>query len=218
MPVISTEIYIDGTLFLDSLSAVDVPYEITSTGIEAESEVWTYSGTGTFLGFSTTQGATTPDEQLAVGDDYSFVAGNTYYLYTVEATTSTSKMYFGTSNISKMYFGQNEVSKVYFGQDLVYEKQASGFTVHLKMLEDNYSTCTYAVNDESPIEISKDDEVTLTNVTKLVVYLSGDENGRVEIGTSYGDDSYGYEVGHYNDIDITSYLHDGCYVSLYAWN
>ena len=54
MPVINTEIYIDGTLFLESLSGVDVPYDVLSNGIEAESEAWTYSGTGTFLGFSTT--------------------------------------------------------------------------------------------------------------------------------------------------------------------
>ena len=106
MPVINTEIYIDGTLFLESLSGVDVPYDVLSNGIEAESEAWTYSGTGTFLGFSTTQGATTPDENLAVGDSYSFVAGNTYYLYTVEVT-ATPKETFET-NISALNDVLNE--------------------------------------------------------------------------------------------------------------
>lgn len=126
MPIITTEVYIDGTLFLSDVMGSDIPYDVLSTGIDAEEGgVWTYSGTGTFLGFSTTQGATTPDEYFAVGDSSSFVAGNIYYLYSVAQVQTSGKMYLGTSSISKMYIGQNEVSKVYLGQDLVYEKSSA---------------------------------------------------------------------------------------------
>ena len=128
MPILFTKVYINDELEIE-IENYQVDYEVTSTGIlfsyAGSTSDWIYEGTGTFLGFSTTQGATTPDENLAVGDQYGFAVGNEYYLYVVEATQTTGKMYLGTSTISKMYIGQAEVSKVYLGQDLVYEKQAS---------------------------------------------------------------------------------------------
>lgn len=51
-----------------------------------DDEYFTYSGTGTFIGFATTANASTP--VLSVGNDYNGVGGE---LYVVEQTTETYK-------------------------------------------------------------------------------------------------------------------------------
>lgn len=125
MPVLTTEIYINGTLFLQSSSGLDIPYEVSSTGIEADGTVWTYSGIGIFLGFSTTQGATTPDENLAVGDSYAFVSGGTVYLYAVEAPQPTAKTVINGLTPTKKMFGTTEIIKEVVNGVTVYEKQST---------------------------------------------------------------------------------------------
>lgn len=130
MALVTYELYVDDVLRFSSNTGgfnIDIGDDqfIDPTGGQI---VGSYSyEQGEYLGWTTTQGGTTPD--YVVGD--TITVNGQLYLYSIPATQTTGKMYFGTSSISKMYFGNAEVSKVYFGQDLVYEKQAStiSFTI-----------------------------------------------------------------------------------------
>lgn len=76
-------LYIDNVQYTGS-GATTVSFEVTANGLNwGVNVVYTYSGEGTFLGFSKTQGASTPDNGLAIGDEVSW--GDMYeaYLYTV---------------------------------------------------------------------------------------------------------------------------------------
>lgn len=79
-------IYINGTYVTDIVMDT---FTVTNTGLLSSgyvTPVWTYSGSGTFLGFSTTSGATTPDSNYVIGS--TFTPTSTLYLYSVEATVS----------------------------------------------------------------------------------------------------------------------------------
>lgn len=76
-------ITIDGvTVWQSTRDGTDYVITITATGANysyPSASPWVYSGTGTFLGFSTTQGATTPDSGKAVGDNYTVTVSITLY-------------------------------------------------------------------------------------------------------------------------------------------
>ena len=77
-----SSLYINGTYVTDIV--LDT-FTVTSTGLLSSgyiTPVWTYSGSGTFLGFSTTSGATTPDSNYVIGS--TFTPTSTLYLYSVE--------------------------------------------------------------------------------------------------------------------------------------
>ena len=63
-------------------------YNVTNSGLTVdEGVVWTYTGSDTFLGFSTTSGASAPDADFEVGDTgglqyHSDITGD-LYLYPV---------------------------------------------------------------------------------------------------------------------------------------
>lgn len=79
-------IYINGTYITDIVMDT---FTVTNTGLLSSgyvTPVWTYSGSGTFLGFSATSGATTPDSNYVIGS--TFTPTSTLYLYSVEATAS----------------------------------------------------------------------------------------------------------------------------------
>lgn len=85
----STMIYINDVEFLNEMEPM-IYYEVTATGIVFRytvSKTWTYSGSNTFLGFSTTQGGTTPSSVYEIGDTGSYTVGEIVYLYSVEEST-----------------------------------------------------------------------------------------------------------------------------------
>ena len=104
-------------------------YLITETGLTAlngERIVYTYEGGGSFLGFSMTEGATTPSAGRAVGDIVSFqVTGPMQFNlgYTVAAIKENPNFFFGNMSISDMYFGTRHVIKAYYGNSLIWEKE-----------------------------------------------------------------------------------------------
>lgn len=69
-------IMINGSTIVEKYdtTALNISISITSTGcsivVGSSSYTWTYSGTATFAGLSTTNGATVPDSGFAVGDTY----------------------------------------------------------------------------------------------------------------------------------------------------
>lgn len=73
---------------------------ITSTGwYSADMSSYTYTGSGTFLGFSLTSGATVPDSDLEIGDTlipYNYIVSGTIHLYSV--ATASNETYI-TSDI-----------------------------------------------------------------------------------------------------------------------
>lgn len=80
-------VFIDGIQVARGINS-KTQYEIISTGliIQGESQVWTYSGSNQFLGFSKTQGATTAEYGVGSTGVLSGFA-STYegiYLYSVE--------------------------------------------------------------------------------------------------------------------------------------
>lgn len=65
----SRTLYINDIAISTFLISSGVTYTITNTGITLSNNTsWTYSGSGTFLGFSTTEGDTIPLSDLEVGD------------------------------------------------------------------------------------------------------------------------------------------------------
>lgn len=77
-------LYIDG-VSVATISGL-VTWYVESDGLWGEahgSRLWTYSGLGTFLGFSTTSGATLPDTDYSVGKTISFTPSSSIYLYSV---------------------------------------------------------------------------------------------------------------------------------------
>lgn len=61
-----------GNLYINDsvVGACAGDYNVTSSGLTTEYDgvVWTYTGSDTFLGFSTTSGASAPDTDFEVGD------------------------------------------------------------------------------------------------------------------------------------------------------
>lgn len=85
----ATSVMVDGELF--EYPGSSMPYEVLATGLYVGqgkvAYTFTYSGEGTLLGYSTTEGATTPDTGFAVGDTGTISARvTTYYFYSVADT------------------------------------------------------------------------------------------------------------------------------------
>lgn len=134
-------------------------------------------------------------------------------------------IYFGNSSVKKIYFGTQEVQKMYLGNDLIYsaQPQPSDITVHLAGL-DQTGYGYYKVNNGSETEIpaanyitfpaTKEkcdaDGITLTGVTSLEVYSTGEDMAYCHIyDTSF---EYATGISAYEWVDITQYLRDGYYV------
>lgn len=129
-------LYINNVNILTSSS--NVTFRVTASGMDAQIDggyhtIWTYSGSGTFLGFSTTEGATTPDTRFAVGHTGTLATGSYYYIYSVEeASQPTAKTVINGLTPVKKMFGITEIVKEVVNGVTVYEKQTptpSGFNV-----------------------------------------------------------------------------------------
>lgn len=77
-------------LYIDGVSATSFTglstFYVESDGLWGEGHgvrLWTYSGDETFLGFSVTSGAVTPDAGYSVGDTLTMSGGVNIYLYSV---------------------------------------------------------------------------------------------------------------------------------------
>lgn len=132
-------INIDGTEY----EVLD-PFTITQTGLNDfnDSVIWTYGGQGTFLGFSTQQGATTPDEELFVGDTFYFDPSYEY-LYSVAQTTSThdiSISYKGSTIATTSESGTTTLTTAgkYCEGDITIEYDRPALVSGIVMDEDNY--------------------------------------------------------------------------------
>ena len=98
-------------VFIDDIKVVRgidsrTQYEIISTGliIQGESQVWTYSGSNQFLGFSTTQGATTAEYGVGSTGLLSDFAP-TYegiYLYSVEGVEPSTYYKVSSSDLTSV--------------------------------------------------------------------------------------------------------------------
>ena len=76
----------------------------------------------------------------------------------------------GALALSASYIGASEVNKIYFGTSLVYEKQASGYSVTITNDVDNAGECFYSLDDGATwVDIGNSQEATiqLTNVTQI---------------------------------------------------
>lgn len=82
-------LYIDGVV-VTNISGF-ITFYVESDGLwgEGSTHLWTYTGAGTFLGFSATSGAIVPDAAYAVGESVSFSASSSLYLYSVDRNNET---------------------------------------------------------------------------------------------------------------------------------
>lgn len=105
MPVGVTNIYIYSNNGSTQLAQITVGHspDVTATGIE---DFWTYSGSGTFLGLSTSANATTPT--YVVGDEIPVsLTSNTVNLYVVEkASTDAVTIEYNGTVIASLEAGQ----------------------------------------------------------------------------------------------------------------
>lgn len=88
-------IYVDDSNYFEMLADWPVSYSVTSSGFSVEQDMgkglviersWPYSGTDTLLGYSTTQGATSPDSGYAVGDTGTITTAGVYYFFSVASS------------------------------------------------------------------------------------------------------------------------------------
>lgn len=148
---------------------------------------------------------------------------------------SGGSLFLGSLPIDKMFVGSSEVQSVWYGTEKVWEKQASGYTVHIKITYNNSATGwgKYSLDEGvNYTSLSYNTEVVLSNVTSLYVKGRADDGPRVAIDTSSyknysnyttanidvldafsGDMEYD-ESDYSSYADITQYLQNDCYVSL----
>lgn len=102
--------------------------EVISTGVMNNGDIviYTYEGSGTFLGLSTTSGASTPT--YGIGDSININTAGTMALYSVasSAPAPSAGLFVGTLPLSKVFLGSTEVSKIYYGSTLLYESSGGG--------------------------------------------------------------------------------------------
>lgn len=104
-------LYIDDVVFMDistmgtyNISTNSATFTLYTTPYE-----WTYSGSGTFLGFSLTEGSNTADTNLSVGDSgnlsyiYNLESGETpVYLYSVTATSTPVEISYNNTTVASL--------------------------------------------------------------------------------------------------------------------
>lgn len=94
-------------------------------------------------------------------------------------------------------------------------------TIYLKRFWNN-GTAKYKLNNGNEVTLStSNQELTLSNVTKLEVSIDCDDIGSILIDTSsfksFGESAnlFDQDYSHSGWVDVTQYLQEGCYVSLY---
>ena len=182
---------------------------VNSTGLEVGGYgnpigSYTYSGSGTFLGLATTQGATTPD--YAIGD---FIDVNTALnLYSVaQQAALTGKTQIGNRAITKKMFGTREITKEVVNGVVVYEKATpSGYSVTIypsMWASDDY--CNVYINGDDNTSHSINDITTFSNVTSIKFntncYMVDVSSGNTPISNNTW-----YNIAQ--DSDITANGHD----------
>ena len=140
-------LYINGEYSRESIEPFTVTVTSTGLSIDGETNFWTYSGSKKFLGFATSEGATTPT--YTVGSTIEVNSTEGTYLWAVEQavepTTGTIK--FGTAAPTKYYLGNKAVDRIYMGTVLLYKK-AIVYTITA-----NLANCT--ANSDNPITIEE---------------------------------------------------------------
>ena len=189
------ELYVDGArVFYD-----DVRFNIQITDTQfvemSGSSTGSYSyDEGQYLGWTTTQGGTTPTYE--VGDI--FQVNGQVYLFSIPASSPTGKTQLGTRPITKKMFGTREITKEVVNGVVVYEKQASTFNVDITLNntgdltwgnvyiydgQDSTGTLLYSLEKNIPATIS-------TSVQCSTGYLcirgtaSGDPQDSIALNTS----------------------------------
>lgn len=216
-------------------------YLITETGLFAVNSgimLYIYEGEGTFLGFSTTEGSTTPDEGRAVGDTISFQVTGALEIglgYSVAVTQENPKISIGNLPIANMYFGTHQVKKVYLGNTLVWEKATQSFsTIHLCGVYETDGYTDYAINSSSPQTISRANNasvsrtnmtfalaqqysLTLSDVSSLKIRYFDDYKIYAPDGSVIADwgSTMPSSIDSDNFYEFISALSEGCYVCVY---
>lgn len=143
------------TLFIDNVAfpgAGQGPgsgtYEVTSTGITFSSgTTWTYQGSGTFIGFSNIEGATTPVSDMEIGDT-SYVS----YIYTSYHTGPSEG---GPLYLYSVSSGVTDLTNTTW----VFNNSISTPPTSISLnFESNSSTYTYMSDDKADLVYSNSDQ------------------------------------------------------------
>lgn len=84
-------------------------YDVTSSGLTTayDGVVWTYTGSDTFLGFSTTSGASVPDADFEIGDtgslnNHSDISGDLYLYPVIESVSLGATVTYGNTSVGTL--------------------------------------------------------------------------------------------------------------------
>lgn len=137
-------LYIDDVEYEPQFTST--PYSVTSTGFNIDgSTVWNYSGAGTFLGFSYTEGASTPSTGLSIGDSGTFAdlqtsKADVVDLYSVassgggDMSNSVTVTYNGNTiyTTTESAIATIKTAGTYCTDDIVITLTTDGVTLHLQ--------------------------------------------------------------------------------------
>ena len=213
MAVNRITITIDGEVIYRNTPVEPISFDVTSSGLTLYAEVddWEYSGTGTFAGFSTTEGATTPDEGYAVGDSGSFDLGTDNILYSVATLARTAKEIFednmttladaintkasssGTKTIQELITTVNSISPA---------KEQQTKTVSLDMASGDQVITPDTNKVLSQVTVTKPATLVAANI-KTGVTIGGVQGSFTSDGTAVAGDILNGKTAYVNGSKIT---------------